>query len=61
MLVTNRKPQQTLILTDPETGKVITVSILSVKGNSAKVGVEAPETIRVLRGELEKEQKPCST
>ena len=47
MLVLSRKSQQTIRI-----GDSITVTILNVKGNTVRVGIDAPRDIRVVRGEL---------
>jgi len=49
MLVLSRKMQQQIKI-----GDQITVTILAVKGNTVRLGVEAPQEVRVLRGELPK-------
>lgn len=47
MLVLGRKQAQTI-----QIGGDICVTILRIKGNCVSVGVEAPEQVRILRGEL---------
>jgi carbon storage regulator CsrA len=47
MLVLTRKLQQQIKI-----GNEITVTILRVKGQTVRVGIEAPRTMRVVRGEL---------
>jgi carbon storage regulator len=47
MLVLTRKPGEKLVI-----GNGITVTVLEVVGNRVRLGIEAPESIRVLRGEL---------
>ena len=47
MLVLTRKQQQRI-----QIGDNVTITILRVKGQTVRVGIEAPEEIRVLRGEL---------
>ena len=47
MLVLTRKLQEQIRI-----GNNITVTILRVKGNSVRVGIEAPRDVRVIRGEL---------
>ncbi len=47
MLVLSRKANQSIMI-----GDSIEVKILAAEGNSVKIGIEAPEDIRVLRGEL---------
>jgi carbon storage regulator len=49
MLVLTRKLQQQIKI-----GEQITVTILRVKGNAVRVGVQAPREVRVVRGELPK-------
>lgn len=50
MLVLSRKSQQQI-----QIGDNITISILQVKGNVVRVGIEAPRDVRVVRGELPRE------
>jgi len=47
MLVLTRKHQEQIRI-----GDNITVTVLKVKGNSVRLGIEAPRDIRVIRGEL---------
>jgi len=47
MLVLTRKTQERIHI-----GDNITISILKLKGNTVRIGIEAPRDIRVLRGEL---------
>lgn len=47
MLVLTRKAQQKI-----RVGENITITILRVKGQSVRVGIEAPRDIHVVRGEL---------
>lgn len=47
MLVLSRKVQETLVID----GR-ITVKILHVKGQVVRVGVEAPQSVLIRRGEL---------
>jgi carbon storage regulator CsrA len=49
MLVLTRKLQQHIKI-----GEEITVTILRVKGNTVRVGIQAPREMRVIRGELPK-------
>jgi carbon storage regulator CsrA len=49
MLVLSRKLQQQIKI-----GDQITVTILRVKGNTVRVGIQAPRDVRVIRGELPK-------
>jgi len=52
MLVLTRKLQQQIKI-----GEQITVTILRVKGNTVRVGVQAPREVRVVRGELPKQDE----
>ena len=47
MLVLTRKLEEQIRIGDD-----ITISILRVKGNTVRVGIDAPRTVRVVRGEL---------
>jgi carbon storage regulator len=47
MLVLSRKPGQTIHL-----GSDIAIKVVRVKGNQVRIGVEAPQDVRVRRGEL---------
>jgi carbon storage regulator CsrA len=47
MLVLSRKTDQQIVL-----GGGIKISILKIKGNVVRVGIEAPEEINIKRGEL---------
>jgi carbon storage regulator len=49
MLVLTRKLQQQIKI-----GEQITVTILRVKGQTVRVGIDAPRDVRVIRGELPK-------
>ena len=49
MLVLSRKQQQQIKI-----GDQITVTIVRVKGNTVRVGIEAPRDLRVIRAELPK-------
>ncbi|MFM8253440.1 MAG: carbon storage regulator [Planctomycetota bacterium] len=47
MLVLSRKSSQTIRINDQ-----IVITILRVKGRSVQVGIEAPQHLQILRGEL---------
>jgi carbon storage regulator len=47
MLVLTRKLHETIRI-----GPDITITIVRVKGNTVRVGIEAPDSVRVVRGEL---------
>ena len=47
MLVLSRKSQEQI-----QIGDRITISILKVRGNVVRVGIEAPTNVRIIRGEI---------
>lgn len=47
MLVLSRKAEQKITI-----GADVVVTVLSIKGNSVQIGIEAPDNVRILRGEL---------
>ena len=47
MLVLSRKANQEIMI-----GDHIQLTILKVKGNTVRIGIQAPEQIRIIRGEL---------
>jgi len=49
MLVLSRRKNETIVL--PELG--ISVEVIRVVGNKVRLGIKAPDSIRILRGELE--------
>ncbi len=53
MLVLSRKQGEVLKI-----GSDITVTVLSVHGNTMRIGIEAPTSVRVLRGELQDWSEP---
>ncbi len=48
MLVLSRRPNETIVFP----GLGVTVEILKIKGNIARVGIQAPRDLEILRGEL---------
>jgi carbon storage regulator CsrA len=54
MLVLTRKASQQI-----QIGDGIVITILQVKGNTVRVGIEAPREVRVVRGELEQKNEPA--
>jgi len=48
MLVLSRKTNETIEF--PELG--ISIDVIKVKGGTVRLGIKAPESIRILRGEL---------
>ena len=53
MLVLTRKLQEQISI-----GQDITITILRVKGNTVRIGIDAPDNVRVLRGELPRHENP---
>lgn len=47
MLVLARKQQQTIVVDDQ-----ITITVLKVKGNTVRLGIEAPAEVPIRRSEL---------
>ena len=47
MLVLTRKAQEKI-----QIGDKITVTIVRIKGQAVRVGIDAPENVRIMRGEL---------
>ena len=47
MLVLSRKTQQSIRI-----GESITVTVVRIKGNTVRIGIDAPESIKIVRAEL---------
>lgn len=47
MLVLTRRSGETILIGDD-----IEITVLAVDGNQVRVGIEAPEDVKILRGEL---------
>jgi carbon storage regulator len=47
MLVLSRKPDESIVIDER-----ITITILEVRGNKIRLGIEAPKEIPVMRAEL---------
>ena len=56
MLVLTRKSQDSIRI-----GDNIKVTILRIKGNTVRIGVEAPDDVRIVRGELPRFEDPVET
>lgn len=48
MLVLSRKPMERIHI-----GDSVVVTVLEIRGNKARIGIDAPKEIHVLRGELQ--------
>jgi len=48
MLVLSRKKEQEVCL--PDLG--VNIKVLNIKGNTVRLGIEAPQDVHILRGEL---------
>ncbi len=53
MLVLSRKTQERI-----QIGDNVVVTVLRVKGNMVRIGIEAPKDVRVMRGELPPKGEP---
>ncbi len=53
MLVLSRKLQQEIMI-----GENVKITVLKVKGNTVRLGIEAPRSVRVVRGELTPIEEP---
>jgi carbon storage regulator len=47
MLVLSRKKQQTVIIDGQ-----VEIEVLAIKGNTVRLGITAPNTVKIIRGEL---------
>ena len=52
MLVLSRKASQTIVID----GQVV-IRINQIRGNKVAIGIEAPDKVRILRGELQEAQE----
>lgn len=55
MLVLTRKVEESLIL-----GGEIRVTVLGVSGDKVRIGVDAPQTVKILRGETVDQTKDAN-
>ena len=56
MLVLTRKLQEQISI-----GQDITITVLRVKGNTVRIGIDAPNHVRVVRAELPRFDTPVAT
>jgi carbon storage regulator CsrA len=54
MLVLSRKTQERI-----QIGDNVVVTVLRVKGNMVRIGIEAPKNVRVMRAELPNQSEPA--
>ena len=52
MLVLSRKQQQEIVI-----GDNVKITVLKVKGNSVRLGIEAPQDVKIVRGELPRQSE----
>jgi carbon storage regulator CsrA len=52
MLVLSRKESESIILTDEASKREITIKLVAINGNRARIGIEADMQVKVLREEL---------
>jgi carbon storage regulator len=55
MLVLSRKNSETIIIGDPSTPDCIAITIVEVRGDKVRVGIDAPRDIEVHRGEVSRQ------
>ncbi len=48
MLVLSRKKDQSIVIDHQ-----VEIEVLSVKGNTVRLGIKAPQEVKILRGELQ--------
>lgn len=56
MLVLSRKVDEEILI-----GENVRIVLLRVQGNVAKIGIDAPKEVRVLRAELNQREKSNDT
>jgi carbon storage regulator len=56
MLILTRRNSQTFYIGDD-----ITVTVLDLKGNQARIGIEAPKTVEVDREEIRRRKQASTT
>lgn len=52
MLVLTRRPNQSIMLHDPETDQTYEVHLVEVKGDQVRLGIVAPRSVAVDRSEI---------
>lgn len=51
MLLLTRRPQETIIVTTPD-GTEIRFTIMGLKGNQVRLGIDAPKDVDIVREEI---------
>lgn len=57
MLVISRRTGEFIILQDPQSGRIIELVVVAVKGERVQLGLKADNAIRIIRKELLDEGK----
>jgi carbon storage regulator CsrA len=52
MLILGRRKDETIVLTTPA-GERITIVVQDIRGALVRLGIDAPQRVTILRGELE--------
>jgi len=52
MLVLSRKPSESIIITDKQTGEVITITQVRCSDLSSRIGIAASDRYKIMRSEL---------
>ena len=52
MLTLSRKVNETITITHPD-GTVITLMVVEIRGDNARIGIQAPREVRIVRTEIE--------
>lgn len=47
MLILSRKMDESIVI-----GEAVTIKVLGMKGGEVRLGIEAPDSVKILRGEL---------
>ena len=55
MLVLSRKSNERIVINDN-----ITIKVIAVRGNTVRLGIEAPDSVAVLRGEIATKGDPAA-
>lgn len=55
MLVLSRKAMQSVVIDQD-----IKITVIRIEGNQVRLGIEAPNHVRILRGELMDESEPAT-